>query len=1162
LATSNDATYNDNNITVSIRPATLIQLHKMGFKQVPLSANNEVVIPWSPIYENSDIWTPERLAKPAEYSKFVNVATVFGKTNIKDEQGLELYLNCFDCDSEYVYKVLTTPVEQLSWIDLVLKSKIQNLIAKTGGENVKCLLDYLKLFTCVVKTKKSYGVHVYWLSHKQNNHIRTEDCRSGYEFEIKTDKGSGHATLPPSTHRADPMFRYKHLGRTDKIEINDKLYDIFLELFAKECLVSANGNGVNSTAIDTNKTEIMKLLESGELRKESSFSIGQPQQQQNSSVTLYDLSDEMIATSVAYLQPYYKKHNRDNLTMALSGTAWYARISKESTTKIISKICNNTEDEETNSRLTTVHNTYETALIDKKKITGGPTLAEIITRIKNCDLSTANQLVDRLKTFWHDDIKAQRKSAQQAAKDSDKILSVAEALRLMNGPANVSGKIVGISGVQAMICGIHFECSSCSYKGEPLIFNSKPVWKAPVKERNKCPTCSEGNGHTLLATFDYVPAVEIQLQDTKRVNDIEQLNALLFSQDTENIPLNEVVTLKGNVHVVRKNDNSSNKLTPFLYVESLDRENKEEEIRLTDSVTKQIKEFAISHEVTLIDDLVTMTAPRIIGNELAKRVALIVVVNAGLPNDKNRLPHRIRSNAGLIGDPSQAKTLFLHEIAELVPGSRVESAQSGTGISMTVYIEKDEGSQRIIRPGPVVLSSGSILGLNEFGQMRNIEDHKYFTDAAEEGEFTVTKHGFNVHIEAHPSIIFTANPISGFWKNPDRIDPAEFPILTQMGERIDFLIPFIEKTDETSIREYTKKRRELTKRLGSFATNTLWLKKYLLYARNLNPDLPDDVRIKLEDFLVEMAKQGIRGLPRKLDALERTAIGFAKLKLKDVVDEEDAYDTMALFNDILKFYKQDVETQNPRDITFNQCLKILQMHPYEWRLDDLIVKACQEDPSVESYIGDNKKAEFNSKIKAIKPLLDKHPCIQRVRLKPTIYRWTGNNCNDKYTINRNSDNTIDNATATITQTTDAHHSNKNYRDTSDKSKDVSDVSDTQITLQAENFYDYYITANADIEYSNPQNINNNIKSDHHPPLSEQVNEITEKLTSEIKKETSDTSNTSAKDDKKVIEEEQKNILKIRHSESAHIVTNDDILEEQEEQCKEQKQENEDDKSKT
>lgn len=49
--------------------------------------------------------------------------------------------------------------------------------------------------TCVVKTRKPYGIHVYWLSCQLHNCITTQDCKSGHEFEIKTNNSSGHATL-------------------------------------------------------------------------------------------------------------------------------------------------------------------------------------------------------------------------------------------------------------------------------------------------------------------------------------------------------------------------------------------------------------------------------------------------------------------------------------------------------------------------------------------------------------------------------------------------------------------------------------------------------------------------------------------------------------------------------------------------------------------------------------------------------------------------------------------------------------------------------------------------------------------------------------------------------------------------------------------------------
>jgi hypothetical protein len=448
----------------------------------------------------------------------------------------------------------------------------------------------------------------------------------------------------------------------------------------------------------------------------------------------------------------------------------------------------------------------------------------------------------------------------------------------------------------------------------------------------------------------------------------------------------------------------------------------------------------------------------------------------------------------------------------LVPGSRVESAQSGTGISMTVYIEKDEGGQRIVRHGPVVLASGAILGLNEFGQMRNIEDHKYFTDAAEEGTFTVTKHGFNLRIIAHPSIIITANPIGGFWKNSDIIDPSEFPILIQMGERLDFIIPFIEKTDEESIRYYAGKRRELAKRLGdpSIEQNTLWLKRYLLYARSLSPQLSDEVRKLLEDFLVEMAKQGVRGLPRKLDALERTAIGFAKLKLKSVVDEEDVYDTIELFNSILKYFKQEVTNKNPRDLLLQECEKILEANEgYEWCLDPLVDKICFENTILDKYIGPVKKSQYNSKIKALKPFLEKNPNIHRTNNNPTAYTWLGKN--------NNKDNREKRNLASGRNSLDHTSSVNTSKSITDKSPDVPDATD-RCNDKSEN----YLKPSPGIQFSKREN-------------------KTESDNFKIKIPASDTS-VSSGDNPIIIEHnntvEQK--LQLTHSKSAHVMTNEDL----------------------
>jgi hypothetical protein len=77
----------------SIHPAHLLELDRIGFKLVP--------IPWTPIFENPNYWSPESLARDAP--KFKNgVATVFGKTHIEDEKG-PLFLYSLDIDSDGVY---------------------------------------------------------------------------------------------------------------------------------------------------------------------------------------------------------------------------------------------------------------------------------------------------------------------------------------------------------------------------------------------------------------------------------------------------------------------------------------------------------------------------------------------------------------------------------------------------------------------------------------------------------------------------------------------------------------------------------------------------------------------------------------------------------------------------------------------------------------------------------------------------------------------------------------------------------------------------------------------------------------------------------------------------------------------------------------------------
>ena len=143
----------------------------------------------------------------------------------------------------------------------------------------------------------------------------------------------------------------------------------------------------------------------------------------------------------------------------------------------------------------------------------------------------------------------------------------------------------------------------------------------------------------------------------------------------------------------------------------------------------------------------------------------------------------------------------------------------------------------------------------------------------QEGFFTLNKHGFNAPISANTSIIASANPINNTWKDPENIDKSEFPTLTQILHRFDFIFIFRENRNTDYLREYTRKREEAAKKYdeGAYDNYDDLLRKYLMYARTFEPIFSEEARSMLNDYLVNMAGVGVTGLPRKLESLESTA---------------------------------------------------------------------------------------------------------------------------------------------------------------------------------------------------------------------------------------------------------------------------------------------------
>jgi hypothetical protein len=305
----------------------LKELDKIGFKLIPLckdgvtpnvynlltpeerqrsieesSDDNEHPINY--IYNHPEFWTEERIKREAH--RFKNVATTYGKTHLKDEDGQDLYLYELDIDDEEIFTRLS--------------------VVRVNGKS-HYFLDEITKQTYGVRTRKKFGRRYYWLSHIQEKPIRYNDCKIGQKFEIKDDNSTGHGTLPPSRFRNDDTKHYQSIGQ-NKIAVLDGMYDGLLKLL-EDCLLP--------------KKDRMTTIE----KRKESLKVD------------IDIFEEDLEELVNEISNYYHEGSRHLIVYGVSGLFFKKGIRMDSCKVLVERICDNSNDSEKNDRLATISNTYE-----------------------------------------------------------------------------------------------------------------------------------------------------------------------------------------------------------------------------------------------------------------------------------------------------------------------------------------------------------------------------------------------------------------------------------------------------------------------------------------------------------------------------------------------------------------------------------------------------------------------------------------------------------------------------------------------------------------------------------------------------------------------------------------------------------------------------------
>ena len=325
--------------------------------------------------------------------------------------------------------------------------------------------------------------------------------------------------------------------------------------------------------------------------------------------------------------------------------------------------------------------------------------------------------------------------------------------------------------------------------------------------------------------------------------------------------------------------------------------------------------------------------------------------------------------------------------------SRHESGQSSSGKSLTAIIEKTD-ENAFLRLGPIVLARGAICAINELGR-QSPEDQGHLLDIMEEGEFTKNAFGKSVRIKAPTTIIATANPINNSkWRDNEKVDLNEFPILEPIRDRFDLKFVFKDRKDLKEIRNFAEKLADIEdkKDKGRLPDYTSFLIKFIQYAKKLHPSLTDEARTMLREFYIEISNRNF-GTPRVMITLTKIVKAIARLKLKEIADETDAKEAMKFYNTILvDFEKCVVVSQSPREIAYQECLNILEeiKNIGGVTFQELIEKICQEKEQLANYFGYGKvslQIKHNKKTRNVYDLLLNNSKVKKVGEKPIVLQW-------------------------------------------------------------------------------------------------------------------------------------------------------------------------------
>jgi len=482
----------------------------------------------------------------------------------------------------------------------------------------------------------------------------------------------------------------------------------------------------------------------------------------------------------------------------------------------------------------------------------------------------------------------------------------------------IEGIVIRATTVRPLVTRAVFKCRRC----DQLI--EVPQTGTYLTSPSKCtnPDCKATGGFEFVQEeSEFIDSQEIRIQEYPEELPPGQtprsLNIQLVGRDIVDVAQpGDRVYVVGIVRAEAKSYPRSGKLRAFgLYLDAnyIDTRSKEPEaIEITPEEERKILEIAKDPNVH--DRIIRSIAPSIYGYEHIKE-AIMYLLFGGVPKHLPDINIRGELNILLVGDPGTAKSQLLRYVPKIAPRGLYTSGRGTTAAGLTAAVLPSSSGGMTLEAGALVLADRGIACIDEIDKMRP-EDRVAIHEAMEQHTISIAKGGIVATLNARAAILAAANPALGRY-DPYRTVAENISLPVTILSRFDLIFVLRDVPEKDRDSRMSEHILELHRKRAPPAEPEIppdLLRKYIAYARSINPVLTPEAMEKLKEFYMEMRSASeAEGSPiaitaRQLESLVRISEARARAALRDQVLPEDAEHAIAIMRRSLEEAGIDVSS--------------------------------------------------------------------------------------------------------------------------------------------------------------------------------------------------------------------------------------------------------------